>query len=145
MPRNSTMAASGTRVKSSRPLISQPVDAYFGFGAPRYMRWSAHSMYPAVSTTALAATTVRAGYTRHHRKAGIHPPRPEQHEHLGDEGRQARDAHGGEEREARDAGVERHDRRQAAEPVDVAVVGAVVDDADQEEEHRRDRAVVEHL
>jgi hypothetical protein len=43
------------------------------------------------------------------------------------------------------AGVDRHHRRQAAEAVDVAVVGAVVDHADQKEEHRRDRAVVEHL
>ena len=34
---------------------------------------------------------------------------------------------------------------EAAEAVDLAVVGAVVDHADEEEEHRRDGAVVEHL
>ena len=52
---------------------------------------------------------------------------------------------GGEERERGNSGIDRHLLRQSAEAVDLAMVGAIIDHADQEEEHRRDGAVVEHL
>src|SRR5262245_45245480 len=71
---------------------------------------------------------------RDHGECRIRLPRAEQHQHLRDERRQSGDAHRGEEGEAGDAGVERHDRREPAEAVDVTVVRAVVDHADEKEQ-----------
>src|SRR5439155_12534300 len=73
------------------------------------------------------------------------PPGAEQDEDLGDEGGEPRQPHRREESEPRHPGVDREDRGEAAEAVDLAVMRAVVDDTHQEEEHGRDRAVVEHL
>src|SRR5213080_261016 len=73
------------------------------------------------------------------------PPGAEQDEDLGDEGGEPRQPHRREEGEPRHPGVDREDRGEAAEAVDLAVMRAVVDDTHQEEEHGRDRAVVEHL
>src|SRR5438132_1031572 len=73
------------------------------------------------------------------------PPGAEQDEDLGDESGEPGQPHRREESEARHPGVDWEDRGEAAEPVDLAVMRAVVDDTHQEEEHGRDRAVVEHL
>src|SRR5438128_885261 len=78
-------------------------------------------------------------------EAGELLPGAEEHEHLRDERRQARQPHRGEEGEPRDPRVDGDDRGEPAEAADLAMVGPVVDDAHEEEEHGGDRAVVEHL
>ena len=54
-------------------------------------------------------------------------------------------ASAGKEREAGDPRIHRHLAGQSAEAVDLAMMRAVVDHADQDEEHRGDGAVIEHL
>src|SRR5205823_3551107 len=66
------------------------------------------------------------GARGHDGEAGELLPRAEEHEHLGDERREAGEPHGGEEGEARDPGVDGHDRGEAAEAADLAVVRPVV-------------------
>src|SRR5216683_811352 len=72
-------------------------------------------------------------------------PCADQHEHFGDEGGEARQTHPGKKREAGNPCVHRHLMRESAEAIDLAMMSAVVNHTDQDEEHRRDRAVVEHL
>jgi len=52
-------------------------------------------------------------------------------------------SHAGEKREACHRRVDRHLLREAAEAVYLAMMRAIVDHADQDKEHRRDRPVIE--
>ena len=72
-------------------------------------------------------------------------PRAEQHQHFRDECGHPRQSHAGEKREPGDRRVYRHLLREATEAVYLAMVRAIVDHADQDKEHRRDGAVIEHL
>ena len=65
--------------------------------------------------------------------------------HFADEAAQAGEAEAGEEDADGDAAIDGHFGEQAAELVEVAVMDAVVDDADEEEHAGRADAVGDHL
>ena len=72
-------------------------------------------------------------------------PRAQQHQHFGYERRHTGQSHPREERKPGYRGIDRHLLREPAEAVYLAMMRAIVDHADQDKEHRRDRPMVEHL
>ena len=69
----------------------------------------------------------------------------EQHQELADEAAGARQADRGQHEHHEDEGIDRHAVDEAAVGGDLAGVHAVVDDADDKEQRRRDDAVAQHL